>query len=54
MRRRLVLQRSVLNELTTDELGAVAGADGSWSCLDYVSCNIPWCLRTVDCVTTRC
>ena len=47
MKRTLSLKRSVLRELTSDELGAVAGADGSLSCLDYVSCNL------LDCVTVR-
>jgi hypothetical protein len=42
--RTLSLKRTVLHELTADELGAVGGADGSISCLDYLSCN------PLDCV----
>jgi hypothetical protein len=47
MPRTLVLKRTVLQELTAGELGGIVGADGSFSCLDFVSCQIPWCLRTV-------
>lgn len=53
MIRTLVLKRTVLQELTADELGGVVGGDNSFSCLDYVSCNVPWCIRTVrECIDT--
>lgn len=45
MTRTLSLKRTVLRELTVDELGAVGGAEGSLSCLDYVSCNMLDCVE---------
>lgn len=45
MTRRLSLKKDVLQELTTAELGSVAGGATEFSCLDYISC-FPW-----QCVT---
>lgn len=45
MKRTLSLKRTVVRELTSDELGAVVGGGPlSLSCLDYVSCNLLDCL----------
>ncbi len=59
VRRKLTLNRDVLDELTTDELRGVAGAapdyptqdrPTGYSCLDYVSCYQTQCLpKTLVC-----
>ena len=53
MTRTLALKRTVLHELTGDELGAVNGA-GSLSCLDYVSCHLLDCVRPAPSLEPRC
>ena len=52
MKRALFLKRTVLAELTTEELGEVGGGANSFSCLDYVSCYPTDCVPTFrDCCT---
>lgn len=49
MTRTLSLRRSVLRELTSDELAGVPAGNASLSCLDYVSCFLTDCLPTRYC-----